>query len=87
MLIVSGSVLNSPFVFISIADGPAPQIKSCFIVGSFSVHPLFVGIVSPDKAGFISMSWIRLMKCLIRSVHSLGVYSFFTVKSGVLKVR
>ena len=61
MLIVSGSVLNSPFEIISIADGPAPQIKSCLIVGSFSVHPLLVGIVSLDKASFISMSWIRLI--------------------------
>ena len=58
---VSGSVLNSPLVIVSIADGPAPQIKSCLISGSLAVHSVLVGIVSPDKAGFMSMSWIRFM--------------------------
>ena len=34
---VSGSVLNSPLVIVSIADGPGPQMKSCLISGSFAV--------------------------------------------------
>ena len=55
-LIVSGSVLNSPRDMFSIADGPASQIRSCLISGSFSVHLLLVGIVSPDFAGFMSIS-------------------------------
>ena len=39
---------------VSIADGPAPQMKSSLFSGSFSVR--FFGIVSPDKASFISIS-------------------------------
>ena len=51
VLMVSGSVLNSPLVMVFIAEGPATQMKSCLISGSFVVHSLLVGIVSPDKAG------------------------------------
>ena len=52
VLMVSGSVLNSPLVTVSIVEGPAPQMKSCPISGSFVVHSLLVGIVFPGYGRF-----------------------------------
>ena len=58
---VSGSVLKSPFVMISIADGPAPQIKSCLISGSFVFHGSPVGTVSSVRIGLMSIDYFYVV--------------------------
>ena len=54
---VSGSVLSWPFVISSIAVGPAPQMISCRIAGSFVFQSVCDGAVPSVRIDFISMSW------------------------------
>ena len=85
ILIVSWSVLNSPFVIISIADAPAPQMKSCLISGSFVSWFPSVGTVSSARICLMSILWILLY--VMPKCNPFGPFSgcvlFLPVKSGV----
>ena len=61
VLTVSGSVLNSPFVIISIADGPGPYMKFCLISGSLVSHGSPVGTVSSVSICSMSRLWILFL--------------------------
>ena len=81
VLIVSGSVLNSPFVIISIADGQAPSMISCLISGSVVSHGSPVGAVLSVS---ININFVDSFYVLPKSFGPLfGCVQFVPVEPGV----